>query len=59
MIANIRAGLDAILSNAPQLPKADRWPALVRYIINKIITSKPKNSQLLKTFPAALAFDSG
>jgi hypothetical protein len=59
MIANIREGLDTILSNAPQLPKADRWPALVRYIINKIITRKPQNSQLLKTFPAALAFDSG
>ena len=59
MIANIRAGLDAILSNALQLTKADRWPALVRYIINKIITRKPQNSQLLKTFPAALAFDSG
>lgn len=59
MITNIRAGLDAILSNAPQLPKTDRWPALVRYIINKIIASKPQKSQLLDSFPAALAFDSG
>jgi len=59
MIANIRAGLDTILSNAPQLPKAARWPALVRYIISKIIASKPQNSQLLKLFPFALAFDSG
>jgi hypothetical protein len=59
MIVNIRTGLDAILSNAPQLPEAGRWPALVRYIISKIIASKPQNSQLLKSFPFALAFDSG
>ncbi len=44
MIVNIRAGLDAILSNAPQLPEAGRWPALVRYIVSKIIASKPQNS---------------
>jgi hypothetical protein len=59
MIVNIRAGLDAILLNTPQLPKAGRWPALVRYIISKIIASKPQNSQLLKSFPFALAYDSG
>ena len=59
MIANIRAGLDTILSNAPQLTKADRWPALVRYIISKIIASKPQKSQFLDSFPATLAFDSG
>jgi hypothetical protein len=33
--------------------------ALVRYIVSKIIASKPQNSQLLKPFPFALAFDSG
>lgn len=43
MIANIRRGLDHVLANAPQLPKADRWRALVRYIVNKIIAAKPKN----------------
>jgi len=59
MIANIRAGLDAILSNTPQLPKASRWPALVRYIISKMIASKPQKSQFLESFPAALASDSG
>ena len=59
LIANIHTGLDAILSNAPLLPKTDRWPALVRYIIIKIITRKLKKSQFLDSFPATLAFDSG
>lgn len=59
MIANIRTGLDAVLSNAPQLTKADRWPALVRYIISKIIACKPQKPQSLDSFPATLAFDSG
>ncbi|MDO8788260.1 MAG: transposase [Sulfuritalea sp.] len=43
MIANIRMGLDAVLASAPQLTKPERWRALVRYIIQKIIAAKPKN----------------
>lgn len=43
MIANVRLGLDTILAAAPQLTKRERWKALVRYIIDKIITIKPKN----------------
>lgn len=43
MIANVRKGLDTILANAPQLAKSERWKALVRYIIEKIIAARPKN----------------
>lgn len=43
MIASVRMGLDTILATAPQLPKSERWPALVRYIIAKIIGAKQKN----------------
>jgi Transposase DDE domain group 1 len=43
LIANIRKGLDLILATAPQLPKAERWSALIRYIVDKIIGAKPKN----------------
>lgn len=43
MITNIRKGLDHVLANAPQLSKADRWRALVRYIVGKIIVAEPKN----------------
>lgn len=55
MIANIRKGLDHVLANAPQLTKADRWSVLARYIINKIIATRPKNSQLIGSLPPSLA----
>jgi len=44
MIVNVRKGLDHVLASAPQLPKAGRWPALVRYIVDKIINARPKAS---------------
>jgi len=55
MIANIRKGLDHVLASAPQLTKADRWGVLARDIINKIIATRPKNSQLLDFAPPSLA----
>jgi hypothetical protein len=59
MIANIRKGLDHVLASAPQLPKADRWRALVRYIVNRIILAKPKNPSPLGLAPPCLAFGTG
>ena len=43
MVANVRKGLDTILATAPKLTKPERWKALVRYIVEKIIATKPKN----------------
>jgi len=43
MVANVRMGLDTILTSTPQLTKPERWKALVRYIIRKIIAAKPQN----------------
>jgi hypothetical protein len=43
MVTNVRKGLDTILSTAPQLTKPERWKALVRYIVEKILAAKPKN----------------
>jgi hypothetical protein len=37
MIANVRKGLNFVISSAPQLTKPERWKALVQYIIAKII----------------------
>ena len=42
MIANVRKGLDAIRATAPQLPKPQRWIALVRYIVANIRAEKMK-----------------
>ena len=43
MIANVKKGLDAIRATAPQLPKPQRWIALVRYIVANIMAEKRKN----------------
>ncbi|MDO9471014.1 MAG: hypothetical protein Q7J23_09910 [Nitrosomonas sp.] len=48
MIASIRNGLDYVLANAHQLPKANRWSALARYIINRILRTDRK----IHSFPA-------
>lgn len=43
MVTNVRKGLDFILATAPQLTARERWAALVRYIVEKILATKPKN----------------
>ncbi len=55
MIVNVRKGLDHVLASAPQLPKAGRWPALVRYIVDKIINARPKTSPPTPLPPPRLA----
>lgn len=52
MVANVRKGLDTILTTAPQLAKHQRWTALVRYIVEKIISAKPKNHVQPTLMPA-------
>ena len=37
LIANVRAGLSHILSAAPQLDKAQRWPTMLRYIVGQML----------------------
>ena len=59
MIANIRKGIDHVLANAPQLPKVERWHALVRYIVSKIIEARPKNPLPFGLGPPCLAYGAG
>ena len=59
MIANIRKGLDHVLASAPQLPKPDRWPALVRYIVSKILSAKHQTPPPLGLPRPALAWEAG
>ena len=52
MVTNVRQGLDTILATAPQLTKHQRWGALVRYIVTKIIAAKTeKRSQTVLSPP--------
>jgi hypothetical protein len=59
MIAHIRKGLDHVLASAPQLPKPDRWPALVRYIVDKILAAKPKPPSLASLPITPFAIETG
>ena len=59
MIVNVRKGLDHVLASAPQLPKAARWPALVRYIADKIINARPKASPPTPVAPPSLILAAG
>lgn len=59
MIVNVRKGLDHVLASAPQLPKAGRWPALVRYIADKIINARPKASPPTPVAPPSLTLAAG
>jgi hypothetical protein len=45
MIANVRAGLRDIIAAAPQLAQPDRWRAIVRLIVGKILAAKTDHRQ--------------
>ena len=55
MVANVRKGLDTILTTAPQLSKPERWRALVRYIVEKIIAAKQTNYAQPTPMPSNLS----
>lgn len=59
MITNIRKGFDFIRANTPQLSKVERWPTLIRYIINKIFAAKPENPPAFNSPSLHLAPSSG
>lgn len=42
LVANVRHGLRLIQETAPQLDKPQRWFALVRYIVERILACAPK-----------------
>ena len=42
LIVNVRAGLSHVRATAPQLDKPQRWFALVRYIVERILACQPK-----------------
>ena len=59
MIANVRMGLDYVLANAPQLPKAGRWRVLLRYIVDQIVAAKSIKPDQLGLGLTCLAFGTG
>jgi hypothetical protein len=58
-IANVRKGLRFVSASAPHLPKAERWIALVRYIIVHFLASRPGNPFFLTLPSQTVMADSG
>ena len=54
MIAAIRKGLDHIRATAPQLPKPERWRALIRYIVAQILAARPMQQPPLLALTSSL-----
>ena len=42
LVTNVRHGLRLVQDTAPQLTKPNRWFALVRYIVGRILACAPK-----------------
>jgi len=42
LVSHVRHGLHLIRATAPQLTKPQRWLALVRYIVERILACAPK-----------------
>ena len=60
LVANVRKGLDTILATAPQLTKPERWRALVRYIVTKIIEAAQKiHPPAVQCIPSPRAVSTG
>jgi hypothetical protein len=59
MIANVRKGLRFVSTTAPQLPKTERWIALVRYIIRQFLANRPRNPFLLALRSQFVMADTG
>jgi hypothetical protein len=52
LVANVRRGLQHVQANAPQLPNAERWLALVHYIVDQILAHAPKPNLGLAALPS-------
>ena len=59
LIANVRKGLRFVSASAPLLSKAERWIALVRYIIAQFLATRPKNPFFLALYTQTVMVDSG
>jgi hypothetical protein len=57
MLANVRKRLRFVSAIAPRLTKTQRRLALVRYIIEQFLATKPKNPSLIALSPLQSAPD--
>ena len=51
LIVNVRAGLRHVIETTPQLGKTQRWFALARYIVDRIVAFRRTPNELLTFAP--------
>ena len=52
LVANVRTGIQYLSSKAPQLAKSERWAAMVRFIVDRILAAQPKSRLVPVALPS-------
>ena len=52
LVANVRTGIQYLSSKAPQLSKSERWAAMVRFIVDRILAAQPKSRLVPVALPS-------
>jgi hypothetical protein len=52
LVANVRTGIQHSSSKAPQLAKSERWIAMVRFIVDRILAAQPKSRLVPVALPS-------
>lgn len=52
LVANVRTGIEYLSSKAPQLAKSERWVAMVRFIVSRILAAQPESRLVPVALPS-------
>lgn len=52
LVTNVRSGIQHITAAAPQLTNPQRWVAMVRFIVAKILAAQPKSLPVPRALPS-------
>lgn len=52
LVANVRTGIQHLSTKAPQLAKSERWVAMVRFIVDRILAAQPKSRLVPVALPS-------
>jgi len=52
LVANVRTGMQYLSSKAPQLEKSERWVAMVRFIVDRILAAQPESRLVPVALPS-------
>jgi len=52
LVANVRTGIEYLSSKAPQLAKSERWVAMVRFIVSRILAAQTESRMVPVALPS-------